>query len=224
MIRSLTAAIAFSVLSVLATAQGGLISATATPYSGPVTLGSYYAIWGIEGSDSLVPSPFTAPELTMTSLFQRNPNGLPLRGLGNFDLTEYQFITPQGTLYGGIQHDGQGAGNPALNVGTGFDLVLVPLGVMRTYSLYMMPYLGAGSVDLVVGGSVVQTVSLGSNLPVRLDVTTDVNTGVRAAMTSATGTDSNLSIGAVEVLAVPEPATLALVATGVCFLAVRRRR
>jgi hypothetical protein len=95
---------------------------------------------------------------------------------------------------------------------------------MRTYSLYMMPYLGAGSVDLVVGGSVVQTVSLGSNLPVRLDVTTDVNTGVRAAMTSATGTDSNLSIGAVEVLAVPEPPALALAAGALLGFAFLQRR
>ena len=200
----LARAILFSLLLVLGSriADAGVTNVSVATYSGPVTLGEQAAVWGLSQNTSLTPIPGSYSGVQMTNV---NPNGLPLLALGQFQQPEYQFVNTSGTFYGGLQHNGQGFPYEWSN-GTGFELAFTPENE-TTYEVYLLSYLGSSSAVIYYGEEVQGYVDLPSMTPSKVTFTTDAYTRLFAVMEGADvdRSDASLSIGAVNVVAVPEP-------------------
>jgi hypothetical protein len=195
-------------------AQAAVTNVSSSAYSGPVLLGEESAVWGLGQNTSLTPIPGSYSGVQLTNV---NPNNLPLRALGQFQVPDYQFVNVSGTFYGGIQHDGQGFPY-GWNDGTGFELAFTP-DAETTYEVYLLSYLGVSNAVIYLGDEYQEEVFLPSGTPTKVTFTTDSYTRLVAVMESADidHSDANLSVGAVNVVAVAEPTYNYCLLTGFCL-------
>lgn len=219
MLRAHLSALALSLLALLGTAQGGIISAdftnVATPYQ--VNLSAYdaYALWGTGTNGSTDANLTGGQEGLISPALYDFSNGNPTAGRGYATPPFWNYLVNGNQVYGSIHH----LTDSYSPVGEGFRVYMTPGDSQTNFTAWVRSSGGLGEVRVYsqsnpldiwmfeLGADEYGYVSISAE-----DALDSVVLSLRTMTGEAGYNGSNVLLGAVtaDVVAVPEPAALTL--------------